>query len=371
MPDKTLWICDPHTVAKHQILRHYLDAWFPILAQARKSPITYVEAFAGPGIYEKGEPGSPVVATEAFLRQRRFFTPGRRVNLILIEERRDRMERLCLEMAQTLSRRGGQPGGMHIEYHNAGYESVLFPAMTRLNVTQGPIFAFLDSFGGPDIPLDVARRIAAVPSSEVLLTFGTRFLIQFGKVSLHQESGDLAFGGQSWREVHQQPSHAKKAFLVSEYRRSLKAAGFKFVISFEMLDEQGHDLHLVFGTSSLKGLEKMKEAMWQVDPVRGVSYRDPRDPDQLAFEFGEHASLAPLRRALLAELSSRDHTLANLREYTLLETVYRPPHATAVVRQLLKDGSIERDPIQGQLSEKTLIRVAVPRPLAPVQDRLF
>lgn len=195
-----LWSCDPHTVAKHRILRHYLDAWFPILAQARKSPITYIEAFAGPGIYLGGEPGSPVVATEAFLRQRRFFTPDRRVNLILIEERRDRAESLRLEMAQTLSRNGGQPGGMHIEYHNAGYENALFPAVAKLDATQGPIFAFLDSFGGPDIPLDVARRIAAVPSSEVLLTFGTRFLIQFGKVGLHQESGDLAFGDQSWRD---------------------------------------------------------------------------------------------------------------------------------------------------------------------------
>jgi hypothetical protein len=68
--------------------------------------------------------------------------------------------------------------------------------------------------------------------------------------------------------------------------------------------------------------------MWRIDAVYGVRYRDPRDPDQLVIEFDENADLGPLRRALTAELQNGARTLEQLRRHALLETVYRPPHAT-------------------------------------------
>jgi hypothetical protein len=77
----------------------------------------------------------------------------------------------------------------------------------------------------------------------------------------------------------------EEAILVATYRESLRRAGLKFVVSFEMLDEKGHDQHLFFGTAASvlrhghrAGLEKTKRAMWTVDPIGGVRFRDPRDP---------------------------------------------------------------------------------------------
>ena len=54
----------PHTVAKHLILKRYLDAWFPILGRFNDR-INYIDGFAGPGEYEGGEDGSPLLAIEA------------------------------------------------------------------------------------------------------------------------------------------------------------------------------------------------------------------------------------------------------------------------------------------------------------------
>ncbi len=50
----------PHTQAKHHILKYYLDEWFPILGRARGS-LRYIDGFAGPGEYEGGEDGSPIM----------------------------------------------------------------------------------------------------------------------------------------------------------------------------------------------------------------------------------------------------------------------------------------------------------------------
>ncbi|MEV4898675.1 three-Cys-motif partner protein TcmP, partial [Nonomuraea sp. NPDC055795] len=251
-PQPLLWDCAPHTRAKHELLRRYLQAWFPILFQGSRARdcVTYVEGFAGPGIYETGEPGSPVVALQVFLQQRRFLDDGKKMNVVLIEGRADRLARLQEEIHRATVKYGNVPAGMSIAYHNGQCASTLIPALEAVDATNTPIFAFLDSWGGPDIPLDVARAIAQVPSSEVLVTFGTRFLMQFGAAEEHQAAGDQAFGGTSWRKVRDQPSHMKKRFLVNTYRESLKAAGFRYVLSFEMLGTGGHDLHLVYGTTN-------------------------------------------------------------------------------------------------------------------------
>ena len=63
VPKTTLWKRSPHTEGKHLVLEHYLNAWFAILGRdtlARR--ILFVDGFAGPGRYEGGEEGSPVVA---------------------------------------------------------------------------------------------------------------------------------------------------------------------------------------------------------------------------------------------------------------------------------------------------------------------
>src|SRR2546427_2394378 len=63
MPDRlpTIWDIDPHTKAKHFILRAYLGGWFPILSKWH-GRIVYIDGFAGPGRYKGGEEGSPLIA---------------------------------------------------------------------------------------------------------------------------------------------------------------------------------------------------------------------------------------------------------------------------------------------------------------------
>lgn len=82
----TVWDASPHTIAKHAILREYLAAWFPILSRQSakvqsthpantKNEILFIDAFAGPGEYANGEPGSPIIALKGGKRTQRSF-PG-------------------------------------------------------------------------------------------------------------------------------------------------------------------------------------------------------------------------------------------------------------------------------------------------------
>jgi three-Cys-motif partner protein len=358
VPADVIWECKPHTVAKHRLLEGYLEAWYPILMQVPwVESVTYAEGFAGSGTYTNGERGSPVIAAELFLRRRSFLDNGKRLTMVLVEKEERRLASLREQMAKAVSRHGVLPPTLTITYQSGECARRLLPSLAAAGARQGPIFAFLDSFGGPDVPLGIARAIAQVAASEVLVTFGTTFLTRFGGLDHHQASGDQVFGGPAWRQVAELPAEQKKPFLVNTYRASLHNAGFTYVTSFEMIDDTGSDLHLVFGTSNPRGLEKMKDAMWNIDPVRGVHYRDPRDPDQLTFDFTPSADLNPLRRALLAELATGERTLAQLQHHALLETVYRSPHATKAATGMLRDNLIRREPPNGQLRRSTLLAI--------------
>jgi hypothetical protein len=117
----------------------------------------------------------------------------------------------------------------------------------------------------------------------------------------------------------------------------------------------------------------MKDAMWQVDPVHGVHYRDPRDPNQMILDFNLHPHLEPLIHALLRELTHGDRTITQLQDHALLETVYRGPHATAALRSMMGQGLVERRPHAGQLTKNTCIRVTAAGRQRPVGHdlRLF
>jgi three-Cys-motif partner protein len=328
-----------------------------------------VEGFAGSGIYEGGEPGSPVIALRTFLKQRRLLEAGKVVNTLFIEEDQRRFDVLKEQLTKTLNTAPPVPSTLRPpRLECADHADVLLSKLEEMGAMRQPVFAFLDSFGGPDVPLDVARAIASAPASEVLVTFGTSFLIRFGEKGGREADGDRVFGSTEWRQVFNLPPHEKKSFLVSTYRKSLQAAGFTFVTSFEMRDEGNHDLHLVHGTSHPRGLEKMKNAMWEVDTVRGVQFRDPRDPDQGLLEFSIEPDLGPLRRTIIALLTERPHTIEEIKRYAQHETVYRAQHVWPLIRDLIRANIVEQTS-PGRLSDKSLIRKTSTPP--HVQDGLF
>jgi three-Cys-motif partner protein len=107
----TVWDADPHTLAKHGILRRYLDAWLPILTRQaallrrqfgnlNSREILYIDGFAGPGKYTGGEKGSPVIALEAAIQHNAEFPIP--VRMLFIELEKARFEHLQSVLAPHL-----------------------------------------------------------------------------------------------------------------------------------------------------------------------------------------------------------------------------------------------------------------------------
>ena len=336
VPTGLLWERDPHTAAKHTLLRRYMSAWFPIMAsQFRDVGITFLDGFAGPGEYTNAQDSSPAIAMDQALRGEvtRYSTQTR---LVFVEVRDGRAEHLrtVLDTRFPLSNR---PPGLVVSVHHGKCSDLFERAIAEVGGWAGPVFANLDGWGA-DTNYEIVKRIAQQQSSEVLVTFDDQFFIRFANGD--QEAGERVFGHSRWRRVDQLATAEKKPFLLKLYREGLHSAGFRYVLTFEMIDEGGHSLHLFFGSTNKVAVQKFKDGLWEVDGVSGQRFRDPRDPNQLSFDI-LHPDFTPLEGRILQLLRERDYSMAELGEHALLETVYKETHVKPVVDRLREQRKVE------------------------------
>jgi three-Cys-motif partner protein len=91
-----VWDADPHTIAKIEILKAYLNAWFRILGMKRPGEIIlYVDGFAGPGYYRNHDEGSPLAAirvAEKTIEDLGDKFVAKQLHCAFIESKRDRFK---------------------------------------------------------------------------------------------------------------------------------------------------------------------------------------------------------------------------------------------------------------------------------------
>ena len=292
---------------------------------------------------------SPVIALRHAVREDvvKFGTTCR---LVLIEEDRERVEHLgsVIDRSFPVSER---PRFVEVTCTHGKCEVDLLRCADQVGAWQGPIFANLDGWG-VDTPFEIIARLGKQRSSEVLVTFQDQWFTRFATLA-EQTAGDLVFGSAAWREVAELPTAEKKRFLVTEYRSVLASVGFVHTLTFEMVRMRAVtpcSLCSALAVSTVS--EKMKDALWAVDPVGGARFRDPRDPDQLTFDMNT-PDFHPLRRTVIDELARAGRqSLEALGRLVLEETMYKKSHVKPVVDELIQDTIVEQVANGRSYSEK-------------------
>jgi three-Cys-motif partner protein len=351
VPTAVIMDRDAHTAAKHRILGNYLSAYFPIMAsQFSAEGLCFVDAFAGPGEYTDGGKGSPLIALGAASRPE-VINSGCSLDFVFIEENPGRIAHL----EQLL---GVERPHFNVSTRHGRCEELLEPTLEELGLWTRAMFVNLDGWG-VDTPFALVERIGKSKRPEVLVTFGPQWFTRFADQS-DIGAGDRVFGDDQWRAVTDQPTENKRRFLVDEYRRRLAECGFEFQLTFELTDEGGHSLFLVYGTSSIYGVRKMKDAMWSVDTAAGSKFRDPRDPNQMSFGLSNDSpDLRVLKSQILERLEGGGRvSLEELKDFTLRETVYKEVHATSAIREL--EGNKKVDVQHRRSHKETLVSFAPP-----------
>jgi len=239
-PEEPVWEIEPHTKAKHEILKRYLQGWFPIMTSFSPKVI-YLDGFAGPGIYKGGEEGSPIIAIRCLMEHKfreRIIRKGNQVLFVFIEK--DAKRKRILE-DNIRERFPNLPENVKVHVINAQFEPTMKDILDDLEekgAKLAPTFAFLDPFGFSGLPMGIISRFMSYRYCEVLITFMTGFVNRFVNVDDAREAiFDELFATPEWRKVREYDTPEKRRnFIIDLYRRQLIRVGnAKFVRSFEMV----------------------------------------------------------------------------------------------------------------------------------------
>ncbi len=320
--DPTLWKYTEHTRAKHRLLVGYLHAWFPIIA-SRSKAINVIDGFAGPGRYEGGEPGSPLLMIDAFVGHKNK-TPAMEaaeVYFDFIEERHDRVVYLQEELSKLTL-----PPNVHLEpVHEGSFDDVMGRILDGIPPTSGlaPTFAFIDPFGYTGHNLELSSRILQFRKCEVLIYVPWPHIARFiGQASIEAALDNL-FGDSAWKAARAEKGKSAERILHDLFlERVRRAAGFAVPFEVDATPGRGWAGYtLYFGTSNVLGLEKMKQAIWKVDPVAGSGFAYAGNPDQLMM-FTATPDFGLLEASLHDRFGTSRFTIEQAERHTTVQTPF-------------------------------------------------
>jgi len=351
-PSAAVWDLEPHTRAKHEILRRYLQAWQAILTRGGFQELVYIDGFAGPGRYSKGEDGSPIIALKIALalHARR---QGKLPRLFFLFVEKDPERAHVLEETVANLERPGQTIRVKIAREQT-FETAFSELMAFYDERKRPLpptFAFIDPFGWKGVPFSIVKKIMAYRSCEVLVNFMYEEINRFIGHPDQESNFDSFFGATDWRSALTiGVPRERNRFLHDLYARRLQeGAGVKHVRSFQMKnDHDVTDYYLFHGTNSLMGLKKMKEAMWRVDDSGEFTFSDATDPDQLVL-LERTPRFDLLRRQILERFRGQRTVVGKVEEFVLAKTAFRETHYKSLLREM-------------ELADPPLLRVLAPPP---------
>jgi three-Cys-motif partner protein len=358
----TVWNLDPHTAKKHELLRRYFVAWLPIMAKWN-GRIVYIDGFAGPGRYSKGEDGSPVVVLKA-ARDHSYAIKSELVCLF-VEDDLERCKHLKLvlgEMSETI------PDRIKWQVVKGKFDEHLtktFAVIEAQKTNIAPTLVFIDPFGFSHTPFATISKILKNSRCEVLINFMYEEVNRFLSLENLSNDYDGLFGTTEWRLLLDiSGADQRKQAIHDIYLNQLRTAA-RYVHSFEMLNMgNSTDYFLFFATNNLKGLEKMKEAMWKVDDTGSFQFSDYHDARRLMSLFSDHPNLAPLREMIINKFRGTRISIDDLNDWVIAETPFLPKHLKRpVLAPMEEDGELsvigaKPNRRRGTFSDGTILKFA-------------
>jgi three-Cys-motif partner protein len=349
-PKTTLWKMDAHTKGKHLVLRNYLNAWLPIMA-SRDGTILFIDGFAGPGKYEGGEDGSPVIAMKAVRDHHAKDRFRAKVAFLFVDNDKDRTAHLEQHIA-TLEKEIKERTHS-VDIITGSFDATvggIAQSLTAAGKSLAPAFVMVDPFGVSDTPMVVISDILRHPMSEVYISVMWEHIDRFHKTKEFPPHLDALFGTTEWRTPLALSDWSdRKRGLFALYKKQLKACATDVpihVVHFELY-EGGNLVYAIFhATKSNVGCDRMKAAIWKVAPFDGMAFR-PGEEGLVSLFEKDTTQLEGQLRATFGDAAW--HDVDELERWIMTDaTVYHKSHLRTALKAIEDGKHLEHRPEAGK-----------------------
>jgi three-Cys-motif partner protein len=341
----------PHSQAKLDLYRNYLEHYLRILSLAPFcSRINLYDIFCGVGLYDDGNLGSPLIAKECIKDVHSLLDtlkrPIKPIVLSVNDKEPEKIENVRLLLERESLR------NCSYRFFNEEADSMLDKVAKEVNSlsTSERNLIFIDPYGYSQIDKEKIHTILKNECSEVILFLPVMQMYRFTGTALTYTERTCYENLRKFIFSFFHPEHKIHTDGIQdifEYIQEIKAAlsfDGKFYTSSHYIErEKGNYYALFFISSNIYGLEKMLEAKWKMDPVKGKGFDQKNTKSQTSMfqnEFEEHdkrkeldylANIIRKEIKLKGSLNNNDiYRLSVLNEF-------RPTHANTVMKQLLKN----------------------------------
>lgn len=336
---QVIWNAHPRTKAKLEIVGHYLSAWFGILAKGGHRHLIYIDGFCGPGEYLGGERGSPVVAASLASATAAAY-PSLKITLILVDQ-----DSATLDHLQSIDAIKKPHPSVTIDIRQGQFADQVDHIISYLVANpQSPTFSFIDPFGFSQLSFDKLKPLMHNSSSELFINFFCGFMNRFKEHPdpVVVERVRAMIGVPDLAPIVTAADPLGK--MCEAYEGNLRSLGY-YVLKFMMRDEGNiRDNAFFFCGRQARGFEKIKEAMWKVDPHNGNAFsartHEIEAKSNPLFDLGPHTF--PLSKMLSRQFSSRKGVaVSEIFKWVVEETpTFLTPHTRIELDRLLADGVI-------------------------------
>ncbi len=339
-------VLQQHSVAKLEVLREYLIAYFQTLASApgqEEIRLTLVDGFAGGGVFRHAVTherilGSPLVFLQASEAAQAIINAQRRkplrfvISYIFVEKDRKAAAslRITLEVEGYGSRLGNDIQIIHSTFEKES--QAIIAAIKERSPRRGRALISLDQYGYKEVPAALIRTmLEQLPRTEILLTFAVDAFINFASdnVATHRTLDHLGMPdvlkGRSLADIKANESHYRLFIQSCLYHGLVEACGARYYTLF-FIKTAGHgDYWLVHLSQHPRARDVMTQVHWAknnhfihyggagLDMFRVLGYTADHDEDftgQRAFGFdapANEASIALLTEQLVRLVHEREN----------------------------------------------------------------
>lgn len=352
----------PHSQAKLDLYKNYLSHYLRILTLTPYcDKINLFDIYCGVGLYSDGNPGSPVI-TKQTIKENNELILGLGKSIKPIELFINDLDPAKIANVKVLMSNHNLPN-CTINYFNKDADEMLEIVATKVNSSSKneKNLVFIDPYGYSQIQKDKIYELLKNNKTEILLFLPVMQMYRFKDIALSNQDRrcyeDLRnFIFSFFPEDHN--LHEEKVENIFDFIYEIKKAlgfGSQYLSCAHYIQrDKGNYYALFFITANMYGLEKMVEAKWKLDPVRGSGFSQKQDVKQLSmfsneFETRDHRlHLGFLKDQIMASL--RNNKLSNVELYSIaLRNEFQPIHCKRVLIELLNESKIEVINTTGEL----------------------
>jgi three-Cys-motif partner protein len=349
-----------HSEVKVKLLGTYLQKYFNIMSNTPfVNTVHYYDMFSGPGIYEDGGHGSPMIILRE-LKQAHFRSKARTVDLSsqykCVFNDKDPIVIEALEK-NVKAAKVHYPEIGTLEYSNKDYKEICPDVVKKLKtlLNSEKAFIFIDPYGYKDVRFSEIRDLLSNKKSEVLLFLPTHFMFRFSEngtpESLHDFINDIVPRNQ-W------PKSATGLDFVENLKYAFQKNLGKdfFVDSFIISRDKNQFFCLFFFTSHIYGFDRMLDTKWEIDTEDGRGWKFNAATSDLFSQAVSSPNTSKFEKILEAYLEQK-RSNKELYVFTLRKG-HLPAHTTQILKKWQDDGILVATLPDGKPARKSAFYIS-------------